>query len=389
MNRKNKDRRTIERFWLLGIKHLDIQAHRRRLLPSRRSMLIGSVAFFALSAAMYAAGSLWATNNEQLFVPAVANFAEIERAESGSIASAQDTEASGGRYVQLVGETNESSAPVLAAVGDIACGPTNVTQPCRHEDVASSIAASHPDIFVPLGDIQYQTGLYRDFLNFYDKSFGQFRAITRPVVGNHEYESSLSAAGYFDYFNGLGIADGPAGNRQGGYYSFNLGSWHIITLNSNCYVVSCAVGSPQAQWLIRDLQENAGAACTMAMWHHPRYTSGYDSVHGNRFKDLYQILYDHQVDILLAGHSHNYERFDLQDNAGRVDPNGIRQFVVGTGGKDFTDIGTIMGNSQARQNTTFGFLKLTLSEKSYDWEFVPISGRTFTDFGYNHPCHKG
>jgi Ca2+-binding RTX toxin-like protein len=191
----------------------------------------------------------------------------------------------------------------------------------------------------------------------------------------------VGASGYFGYF---GTA---AGDPKKGYYSYNRGEWHIISLNSQCgQVGGCGTKSPMVTWLKQDLSANA-AACTLAYWHHPVFSSG--SVHGNepKMKPSWQALYDADADVVLTGHSHNYERFAPQDTNGVADPErGIREFVVGTGGPTVHGFGTIQPNSEMRNSNTSGVLKLTLHPTSYDWEFVPVAGKTFTDTGSDQ-CH--
>ncbi len=213
--------------------------------------------------------------------------------------------------------------------------------------------------------------------------WGRVRAISRPILGNHE---SGGGAAYFDYFNGVGVSDGPAGPRGKGYYSFDLGGWHLVALNSNCESVSCSAGSEQERWLRADLAAHP-ASCTLAYWHHPRYSSGHDG--SNDFmQPLWEALQDAQAEVLLSGHSHDYERFAPLDRDGALDSaGGIRQFVVGTGGAFFTGgLGTREPHSEIAQNETFGVLRLTLHPASYDWAFVPDAGGGFTDSG-SQACH--
>ena len=189
------------------------------------------------------------------------------------------------------------------------------------------------------------------------------------------------ATGYFDYFNGPGASDGPAGPRGKGYYSFDLGAWHLVALNSNCSSVSCSAGSEQERWLRADLAAHP-TDCTLAYWHHPRFSSGHGGSNES-MQPLWEALQDAQAELLLSGHSHDYERFAPLDRNGDVDrAGGIRQFVVGTGGAFFTGgLGTLAPHSEVAQNNTFGVLKLTLHPSSYDWQFVPEAGQTFTDSG--------
>ncbi len=278
---------------------------------------------------------------------------------------------------------------VVAAAGDIACGTADIGSgfPCKDKETAAAITSISPKAVFPLGDIQYESGTFSDFLNYYDHSWGVFKNITYPVLGNHEYGVS-GAAGYFDYFNGVGNAAGKAGERGKGYYSFNLGSWHMIVLNANCTKVTggCGVGSAQEQWLRNDLSVNAGKFCTLAMWHQPRYSSGHEGDGGLTYSAFWQALLDYHAEVVLSGHSHDYERFAPQDNTSHVLSTGIVQFIVGTGGRDFTGWLSILPNSLVRNNTTFGVLKLTLHPTSYDWKFLPIAGSTFTDSG-SASCH--
>ena len=206
-------------------------------------------------------------------------------------------------------------------------------------------------------------------------------ALNHPAIGNHEYLTS-GAAGYFDYFNSVGD---PTGSTSKGYYSFNLGTWHIIELNSNCSIVACVSGSPQEKWLRNDLSKNP-AKCTLAFWHHPRFSSGMAGNNSN-MGSLYTDLYRANADVLLTGHDHLYERFAPQSPSAAADPSkGIREFVVGTGGKSLVDWGTIQPNSQVRNNSTFGVLRLTLHPSGYDWSFAPIASQSFTDSG-STSCH--
>src|SRR4029453_9290742 len=216
-----------------------------------------------------------------------------------------------------------------------------------------------------------------EFAASYDPSWGRGKSITRAGIGHH---APGSATAPFDYFHGVGANDGAAGPRGKGWYSFDVGNWHIIALNSNCSTVACTAGSEQEQWLRNDLAAHP-YACTLAYWHHPRFSSGHDG--NNTFmQPIWKALYEGNADLALVGHSHNYERFAPQDVNGAVDrTRGIRQFVVGTGGAFFTGIGTPQPNSEVRQNSTFGVLKVTLHPTSYDWQFQPESGQSFTDSG--------
>ena len=245
------------------------------------------------------------------------------------------------------------------------------------------------DAILTLGDNQYESGKLADFASFFAPSWGRSKSLLRPSEGNHEY-GTAGAAGYFGYF---GIA---AGDPKKGYYSYDLGAWHIVALNTNtpgtntadpsdCGVVSCKAGSAQEQWLKADLAAHP-SVCTLVYWHHPRFSSG---DHGNNpvSAAFWNDLYAANVDVVLNGHDHDYERLPPVDPAGNPDAaRGIREFVVGTGGVDFRGFHTPLATSQARNITDFGVLKLTLHAASYDWEFIPEKGGTFTDRGTG-TCH--
>jgi hypothetical protein len=287
--------------------------------------------------------------------------------------------------------------PVIAAAGDIACdthdpGYNNgngTADRCRQRATSDLLVAAPLAAVLPLGDIQYGNPWLTQIGEVYNPTWGRVKSITRPILGNHE----SSGTGYFDYFNGMGAADGPAGPRGKGWYSFDIGSWHLIALNSNCSrpadttdVVDCSSGSEQEQWLRADLAAHP-TACTLAYWHHPRYSSGHDGS-STFMQPLWEALADAEVEILLSGHSHDYERFAPLDRNGNLDPaRGIRQFVVGTGGAFFTGgLNTREAYSEVAQSDTFGVLFLTLHASSYDWRFVPEAGRTFIDSG-STSCH--
>ena len=275
----------------------------------------------------------------------------------------------------------------VAAGGDVACDPDDpnyrngvgTATACRQQYTSDLLVNGGYDAVLALGDLQYNSGSLSDFNAVYDPTWGRVKSITYPVVGNHEYGQS-GASGYFDYFGSR------AGARGKGYYSVNLGAWHIIAINSNCGEVSCSANSPQEQWLRADLAAHP-ADCTLAMWHHARWSSGHDG--DNTFMQaMWADLVAADAEIVLSGHSHDYERFAPQDANGNLDASsGVRQFVVGTGGAFFTGFGsTIDPNSQTHQNNTFGVLKLTLRPDAYDWRFVPEAGKSYSDSGTT-ACH--
>jgi Ca2+-binding RTX toxin-like protein len=267
--------------------------------------------------------------------------------------------------------------PVVAAAGDIACASSKVgTDTCHQMATSDLLVDAGLAKVLALGDNQYDSGSLSDYNAYYNPSWGRVKSITRPVLGNHEN----SGSGYFDYFGSL------AGPRPNGYYSYDIGGWHLIALNSNCDRVACAAGSAQEQWLRSDLAAHPDS-CTLAYFHHARFSSGHDG--DNVFmQDIWQALYDAEADVVLAGHSHNYERLAPMDASGNRDSvRGIRSFVVGTGGAFFTGISNIRPNSEVHQSNTYGVLKLTLHAGGYDWQFVPEAGRTFTDSGSGN-CHR-
>jgi hypothetical protein len=263
---------------------------------------------------------------------------------------------------------------VLLAVGDIAT--------CNGEgdDVVAQLLQNLPGEIALLGDNAYEKGTASQYQHCYDPNWGLFKNRTHPAPGNHEYLTK-AASGYFNYFGAA------AGDPTRGYYSYDLGAWHLIALNSNCSDVGgCQAGSPQEQWLRADLAAHP-APCTLAYWHHPRFSSGQ---HGNntRLRAVWQALYEAGADVALNGHDHDYERFAPQDPAGTADAaRGLREFVVGTGGKNHYHFNSVLeANSEVRNDNTFGVLKLTLSLRSYTWEFIPEPGKKFTDKGEGE-CH--
>src|SRR5690606_5313132 len=223
-----------------------------------------------------------------------------------------------------------------------------------------------------LGDHAYENGTAADFNNCYNPSWGRHKARTKPVVGNHDYQTS-GATGYYNYFGAA------AGDPTKGYYSYDIGDWHIVVLNSNCTEIgTCKKNSPQDLWLKADLAANT-KTCTLAMWHHASFSSSGGT---SNMKYLWQTLYDYNADVVSTDHQHLYERFAPQTATGALDTaRGLRQFVVGTRGAKSTTFDYLAPNSEVRDNQTHGVLKMTLNEGSYSWEFVPVSGKTFTDSG--------
>ena len=251
-----------------------------------------------------------------------------------------------------------STSEVLVGAGDI--GNCNSLS---RDDATAALLDNIPGTIFTAGDNAYPDGTARDFTNCYGPTWGRHLARTYPAPGNHDYHTA-DAAGYFSYF---GDRAGPSGR---GYYSYDLGSWHIISLNSEIPLGST---DPQAIWLRADLSAHANV-CTLAYWHRPLFSSGN---HGNfvAIRPLFQILYEAGADVVISGHSHHYERFAPQTPSGALDLQyGIREFVVGTGGSGLQQYGTPIANSEAHYTAGHGVLKLTLDQGSYSWTFIPVAG---------------
>jgi uncharacterized protein YjdB len=261
---------------------------------------------------------------------------------------------------------------VLVGAGDIGN--------CSSEETATTtLLAGIAGTVFTAGDNAYPSGYLSDFMSCYDPYWGQQKARTRPAPGNHEYndDHSSSAPGYYDYFGPI------VGDSAHYWYSYDLGAWHIVVINS---WLDMTVGSPQETWLKADLAAST-KRCTLAYDHYPRFSSG--ATHGSysALQPIWQDLYDHGAEIMVSGHDHEYERFAPQTPTGLLDTvRGIRQFVVGTGGAGLYSFATPLPNSEVRNNSTWGVLKLSLSDSTYTWQFIPIAGQTFTDSG-SGTCH--
>lgn len=263
-----------------------------------------------------------------------------------------------------------SGDPVILAAGDIAkCN--------RDQDsMTAYLLGSTTGPILAIGDTAYESGSPQEFADCWAPTWGQQDGRIYPVPGNHEYLTG-GAAGYFGYFGDRATPLEPGCRKEcNGYYSFDVGAWHIVALNSELPGDRIA---EQTRWLRDDLAAHP-SVCTLAFWHKPRYSSGYHN--GGSGQEFFQALYDYGADIVLSGHDHDYERFAPQDNSAQYAPDrGIRQFVVGTGGDALRDYKFIQPNSEVRNSETWGVIKLTLHPTSYDWEFLPISGQTWTDSG--------
>ncbi|MFI7069312.1 CBM96 family carbohydrate-binding protein [Micromonospora sediminicola] len=279
---------------------------------------------------------------------------------------------SGGNAPQLVittGSTPPSGDPVLVGAGDISNSGSG-------DSATAALLDGIPGTVFTTGDNVYNSGTASEFSTYYDPTWGRHKARTRPSPGNHDYNTS-GASGYYGYF---GSQAGPSGR---GYYSYDLGNWHVVSLNSN---ISMSAGSAQEQWLRSDLAAST-KPCTLAYWHHPLYTSSSNHAPSTGTRPLYQALYDYDADVVVWGHNHVYERFaPMNANGGYDASRGLRSFVAGMGGAGHYGFGTIQPNSEARNSSAYGVLKFTLHAGTYDWQFVPVAGQTYRDSGTGS-CH--
>ncbi len=261
--------------------------------------------------------------------------------------------------------------PVLVGAGDIGlCGPQGSTT--SGAEATAKLLDRLPGTVFTAGDNAYMTGSMGEFQNCYAPTWGRHRARTRPTLGNHEYTSGPSA--YFGYF-------GSAAGSGEGYYSYSVGSWRVIALNSE---IPSQAGTPQMEWLKNELSTRK-SACTAVIWHRPLFSSGRNGDNAD-MRDVWRALYDANVDVVINGHDHTYERFAPQDPNGKPDPErGIRQFVVGTGGAMLYEFTHVRPNSEAR-GAAWGVAMFTLNDGGYQWQFIPVDGASFTDAGAG-TCH--
>ncbi len=310
--------------------------------------------------------------------------------------------------------TRTADSVTIATVGDIACAPDDSDfndgrgdgDHCRQGATAEAAAGVSPDAVLALGDNQYQEGRLDAFRGSFAKSWGQFLNVADPasnrlwpVPGNHEYGNGdaefAKAPGYWAYFNG-GTESSPnpsgvAGQSYQGWYSRTIGSWHVIALNSECNPesgVECGPDSPQYNWLQQDLAANK-SRCTLAFWHRPLFTNGKHSG-SSAVRPFWELLDKAGAEVVLNGHNHSYERFPLLTPDGSESPTGIREFVVGMGGKSLYSVSDGGSpKSEAGNDDTFGVLKLQLEPAGYSWQYVPATfdgNGTFTDSGSGN-CH--
>jgi acid phosphatase type 7 len=282
--------------------------------------------------------------------------------------------------IRTPGKKQAAQSFVLVGAGDIAS--------CKEPEGAGATAKlieNIPGMVFAAGDLAYENGSTEEFKNCYDPTWGRFKERTKPALGNHEYANPAARA-YFDYW---GAQAGPRGK---GYYSYDLGAWHIVVLNTNCNAKGlggCGTGSPEEAWLEADLADHP-KACILAYGHHALFSSGVFKRHAihPELKRLWEDLYAAHADLVLAGHEHSYERFAPQNPEGQADrEHGIREIVVGTGGRSHDLLGFATSNSEVRDWQTYGVLKLSLSPGKYTWEFIPEEGKEFRDFG-SGTCHN-
>jgi hypothetical protein len=296
--------------------------------------------------------------------------------QTGPVSSATATSV---REINLASKPTSTPVPegdpVLVGAGDIAsCNSSG------DEATAKLLDGIAGTVFT-VGDNAYDSGTADEFDECYGPSWGRFVDRTRPAAGNHDY-GAPGAKGYFYYFGSA------AGDPAKGYYSYDLGAWHIIVLNSNCMdiVGGCGQGSPQEQWLRSDLAAHP-TQCTLAYWHHPLFGSSGQHIEVEDVQAFWHDLYQAGAEVVLNGHAHNYERLAPLDPSGAPDPDrGIREFIVGMGGSEHRPVSDLSPASEAHNDDTYGVLKLTLHENSYDWQFVAEAGKPFADAG-SGTCH--
>jgi Tol biopolymer transport system component len=283
--------------------------------------------------------------------------------------------------------------PQIAAAGDVACRPDSPSfnngqgtgGACRQMDSSNLMLRGDFTNVLAIGDLQYENGEYANFLASFDPSWGRLKPIIKPVPGNHEYQTP-NASGYFDYFNGPGNPTGQAGDRDKGYYSFDIGTWHVLALNSECdNIGGCDADSPQIRFVRADMAAHP-ARCTLAYFHRPHFSSGEFTDNGD-MRAAWDALYAGGADLILSAHDHIYERFAPQTPDGVADPaGGIRQITIGEGGRSHHDVVNPQPNSEFRDATTFGIGELTLNDGSYDWRFVAVGSGATADRGSAN-CH--
>jgi hypothetical protein len=261
--------------------------------------------------------------------------------------------------------------------GHVLVGAGNIARCERERDEATALLLDEiPGTVITMGDNVYDLGTAEEFEDCYEPGWGRHKARTRPTPGDHDYDTP-GGVGYFGYFGEL------AGDPDKGYYSFDLGPWHVVALNSR---IDMDAGSPQERWLRADLAASS-SFCTLAYFHDSRFYSSDSGEPSGSVEDVWHALYEAGAEIVLGAERRFYERYAPQRPDGTADPSwGIRQFIVGTGGWGSSSLGIVLPNSEVQESGTYGVLKLTLHDASYEWVFVPIAGESFTDSGLGN-CH--
>jgi len=273
--------------------------------------------------------------------------------------------------ITFTGGLTSTATPTLPAGDVIFVGAGDIASCDNNDDeLTAQLLDGIPGTVFTLGDNAYSSGTYTEYINCYDPTWGRHKARTKPVPGNHEFLTA-GAAGYFQYFNNV-----PS------YYAYDLGSWRIYALNSE---IDVSANSSQITWLQSDLAANP-TQCVLAYWHQPRWSSGSHHGSDSESQTLWQILFEGGAELVINGHEHNYERFAPMNAVGEADPMGLREIVVGTGGRNHYGFDAALPASEVRDDSSFGVLKLTLRFTGYDWQFVPAAGSTFTDRG-SSDCH--
>ena len=337
--------------------------------PSSAAVVAGqTIQLTATSKPAKASSFAWASSNQS--VATVSQSGLVSGVSAGTATITASAAGKTGSSAITVTAAPPAGSVVFVGAGDIAsCSSTG-------DEATANLLDNIAGTVFTLGDNVYDSGTSTEFTNCYNPTWGRHKSRTRPSPGNHDYVTA-GAAGYYGYFGS------SAGDPANGYYSYDLGDWHIIALNSN---IARSAGSAQELWLRADLAANT-KACTLAYWHHPRFSSGLEHGNDTSVQDLWQALYDYNADLILSGHDHDYERFAPQTPTGVADASrGIREFVVGTGGRSHYSLGTLKANSQVFDGTSYGVLKLTLGTGGYDWDFAHVAGASFSDAG-SGSCH--
>jgi len=337
--------------------------------PSSATIQAGNTVQLTATSKPAGATFTWSSSNQS--VATVSATGLVTGVAAGTAMVSATASGKSGTSVITVTAPPPPGSVVMIGAGDISdCNNNN------DEATAKLLDANLDGNVFLLGDNAYENGSASDYSNCYNPTWGRHKSRTKPSAGNHEY-NTLNATGYYGYFGSA------AGDPTKGYYSFDTGEWHVVVLNSNIASIDAAA---QLAWLDTDLTANT-KSCTLAYWHHPRFSSG--SGHGNNsaMQPFWEKLVQYNADLILNGHDHDYERFARQSPTGVADNvSGIREIVVGTGGRALYTLGTLRANSEVFNSTTYGVLKLTLSSGSYSWQFIPIAGQTFTDSGSEN-CH--